>query len=1199
MLTAVPTTSPAVVQIGAFVLDKPLGEGAMGEVWRAHHEDLGVAVAVKIVTTVAVDERSELLRASLRREVKAMAQLRHPNVASIIDQGVISEVVAKQSAGRFVAGSPYYVLELAAGGTLTEAIDDEQLDWPAARATLLDLLDGLAHAHAHGVVHRDLKPDNVLDFERAAPHPRHWKLVDFGIVHSMNEEHPARLQLVCGTPAYMAPEQILGEWRDFGPWTDLYALGVTAYEMVTGEQPFWSESLEGLIRQHLSAPVPEMTPMFAVPVGFSEWIMCLLQKSPLQRFPHAADARAVLLELPDPSEGEPPRVERVTKPPARAQETIDTQEAIATMLAATMEQAPLTAFEGDMGPPSESSSPTETLLAAWPINLRERATFSAGRFALPPTEMTFWTEDVDRAEAEALATSSVALVGFRAAPFVGRASERGVAWQALQRVRDSGQPEALVLEGTAGAGKSSLAAWLCRRFDEIGAAQVLAATHSQGGGSSDGLIPMLERALRCRGLDHEGVTERISNLTDASSGLAEQLAGLLIGAGSEQRAPSQNDRFLTIRDYLTLIAQERPVVLWIDDAQWGLDALGLVRFLVEHSHNPILCILTVRSEALLDAPAARDMLKELAALSTARTLRLEALSDRRMHQLIAGRLSLDPGLAKTIAKHSHGNPLYVVQLLDEWVETGVLTATDAGYVVRSGVTPELPADLHAIWAERVAHLLKGAPHGSETAIHLAALLGLEVVRTHWLSACDKAGVRASPDLVATMVEQGLAIWTDGGFRFVHGLLRDSIVRLARGPHWKQLHGWCAAALQGDERARRQIAGRLGRHLMQSGDMEAALAPLLRGAEVAFQRADVDEAFALLDLRRSILSNMGPQGVVSSVENLTLRGTICTHTGRHDDAVAYLEEAQATAEAHGLVRPLAEALLAATVHYRNYHQSERAQTLVRQALGLFESLGDASQAAWCRLHLGHILTNSASTDRTQPLYADAFAVFHTLDDRAGMAQCQRGLGWLRHAEGELDKAAEHFAHAHRLLLGLGHQVHAMQVLNDLGDLQRSRGELDEAEANYRSILELFESIGHVNGPIVRLNLVMVHLAHRNYVRAKAMLTPMLAALEHDPYLQAAVHSQLLVCAAGLADWAAWDAHFAHVQTWFREAVDVEADDALAVHQAVMLALVSSARVRGLAAVELAVDLWRRLGRPEQIAELDRAVLETPPPPPARP
>ena len=144
--------------LGPFELVEKLASGGMGEVWRGEHRAQGLPVAIKIITTHRARD-PEYVEA-FEREVESVASLMHPGIVTVFDYGEISATQSEQTEGRFVEGSPYLVMEYVDGRPLDKI--EGRLDWPLMRLILLQILDGLAHSHARELVHRDLKPGNVL-----------------------------------------------------------------------------------------------------------------------------------------------------------------------------------------------------------------------------------------------------------------------------------------------------------------------------------------------------------------------------------------------------------------------------------------------------------------------------------------------------------------------------------------------------------------------------------------------------------------------------------------------------------------------------------------------------------------------------------------------------------------------------------------------------------------------------------------------------------------------------------------------------------------------------------------------------------------------------------------------------------------------------------------------------------------------------
>jgi len=279
--------------LGNVQLDEVIGSGGMGTVWRGTEPRTGRVLAVKVIRGDAKDPAaSERASASLQRELRQVAALSHPGIVDVLDAGEVSASAEACSGGALLAGSPYVVMALVDGGTLADLRGT--LDWPTVRGVLMVLLDALAHAHARGLVHLDLKPANVLVAWDAPEQIQGIRLADFGISRGFRDAADATLH--AGTPRYMAPEQFQGQWRLLGPWTDLYALGCLTTALLTGRPPFVG-STERLRDAHLHAPPPPLRPHCAVPEGLEAWVQRLLQKHPLDRFLRAADAAIALTAL--------------------------------------------------------------------------------------------------------------------------------------------------------------------------------------------------------------------------------------------------------------------------------------------------------------------------------------------------------------------------------------------------------------------------------------------------------------------------------------------------------------------------------------------------------------------------------------------------------------------------------------------------------------------------------------------------------------------------------------------------------------------------------------------------------------------------------------------------------------------------------------------------------------------------------------
>src|SRR5216683_1710129 len=221
-------------RLGAYVVQEFIGQGAMGVVYRAYHAELERVAAVKVLQGLATDGDSS---ARFRREAQAIAHMRHPNVLNVFDFGEFE-------------GTPYMIVEYVEGGSLSARLKRSPIDQESALRYLQGIGEALDYAHSHGIVHRDVKPANVLLGPEDAP-----ILADFGLVKLMESSSIASLTgVTTGTPAYMAPEQVTG--KHVGPAADRYAFAVMAYEMLTGEFPFQGEGVLEVLYAHVHKAPP-------------------------------------------------------------------------------------------------------------------------------------------------------------------------------------------------------------------------------------------------------------------------------------------------------------------------------------------------------------------------------------------------------------------------------------------------------------------------------------------------------------------------------------------------------------------------------------------------------------------------------------------------------------------------------------------------------------------------------------------------------------------------------------------------------------------------------------------------------------------------------------------------------------------------------------------------------------------------------
>jgi serine/threonine protein kinase len=274
--------------IGKVRIDKYLARGGMGEVYLGTHLTLERPVAVKVLHSFIEEDPDLLVR--FHREAKVVAGLRHPNIVQIYDFDAID-------------GHPYIVMEYLNGPPLATYLSDlhkrnERIPHPQVGRLLKELTDALEYAHDQGVIHRDIKPGNIMLHGKAEEFPPDLSLtndveavlMDFGLVRIANAASQTVSGMISGTPAYMSPEQAKGEQTDRR--TDIYSLGIVLYEMLAGRVPFEADSTLSLIYKQINDPPP---PIPGIPPAVQKVIDLALAKNPDDRYPTAQNMGADFL----------------------------------------------------------------------------------------------------------------------------------------------------------------------------------------------------------------------------------------------------------------------------------------------------------------------------------------------------------------------------------------------------------------------------------------------------------------------------------------------------------------------------------------------------------------------------------------------------------------------------------------------------------------------------------------------------------------------------------------------------------------------------------------------------------------------------------------------------------------------------------------------------------------------------------------
>lgn len=766
-----------------------LGEGGMGRVHRAIHHPSGTPVAIK---TLRAEARTDALRRRLMlEEATAAAKVDHPSVVRLLDLG------------REEDGTPFLVMELATGFALDRWLETWP-GWPRFCAAIVQVLEGLAAAHAVGVVHCDLKPPNVI-VDAASGHAR---ILDFGVATMLDPLRGLASDRVAGTPELMPPEQLAGH-GPIGPWTDLYALGVILAYGVRGGSPFREvDDLHGLLAQKLDRSRERARPVRAgmrVPEDLQVLIDRLLAPHPRARPRFAAEVIDELRALAARVEDESARATDPDPLPAPI-------HAVNTMPPDLPGER--TRFDRD-----EHTDRVERISG-------ERVSSEPGERRSSPGPGTVLPANESGIDGA---------LGLRDVPLVGRDDERIELEATVEEVIRERTPRLFALVGEAGIGKSRLASWGMALVERKGLMEGAAGGYDASGVDvAGGLRHALRRLLG-------GASKGAWTWLPDEPGLDRAALEAFLRA-DEGHATLAAERVVQLAHAtLRAASRVRPIYLWLDDLGWAGDgALALVRRLLdERGELPVLIVATLRTT---------ERVRELLAHRRARARTLERFARDERAALLDGVVPLAPGVAHGLAERLDGTPMLLVQLVRDQVASGLLVPTDDGWAPRPGmgITQVLGArPLRGLVGDRLDAFVAsfGADaRAAEGVLVRAALLGARFELGALRAACarDPRLSGALQPVLDRALLGGMVRAEQGAvYAFDNALLHEALVARAEGGRHAMIDA--ANGLQsryGKERA--DIAALVAGLLRRAGDRDRAWERQLRAIDRAAWASD-DEA----------------------------------------------------------------------------------------------------------------------------------------------------------------------------------------------------------------------------------------------------------------------------------------------------------------------------------------------------------------------
>lgn len=774
-----------------YAIDRLIGTGATGAVYHARDNVLHCEVALKVVRRNLAVHRK--FRARFAREVALSCREAHPHLVPIFDYGTTED------------HRPFVSMDYAEGGNLSDYLETGP---PLQHVLQLldDVLDALAHLHARGLVHQDLKPHNVLltRFEEGG-RLQAW-VSDLGEASALSVLTQDRKE-VGGTPAFMAPEQLRADPQEMGPWTDLYPVGLMLFEAVAGKRPHRSEDRRELAAlRSTPPPTPTRADGGPIPAALEELIDNLLDPEPRQRYDRAADVRRVL---------------------QRATHEMETGLRMMPRSARPIPTDPSTV--GPMLPTGEAP------LSGSHLTTDHRD--GALRWNQVPPDPIAPHPPADPGLG-ALARASLSLFALREMPLVGRRELRQRLWDVARRVTERGEPGVIFVKGRSGTGKTRLVESIARPLDEGGHMETVRLRYHWPPGLDDGFRGAVRELLAPWQDDRASLEARLTRWLSRDRQLplevvAPEAAILARWCGHTEEGEVEVNSAVGLAylyRHLDVRSWRGGACLVMDDihrsAEAG-DGLSLVQSLLDRAvgERPILVLATLASEAYDEDERMRARLQHLQDQG-ALLVDLPPLTLEETRELLAEALYLSPLLTDTVARICAGNPLAVRLLLREWANRGLLDMKKGEpFSLRDDIPIEtiIPSSIEELYRKSLRAAVEAGedPVFTSEALATAALAGQDppsmVVRE-----VAEAGV---DELLAS----GVLRESGDILTFEHGSVQREAQRLAdRIPEGEELHLHLAASWRNlGARSGLDINYPLGFHLLKAGDPSGATGFLLK------------------------------------------------------------------------------------------------------------------------------------------------------------------------------------------------------------------------------------------------------------------------------------------------------------------------------------------------------------------------------------
>lgn len=986
-----------------------LGEGGMGAVYRATDHLTGQIVALKQVELSEIPKTnekdgytSEQLLQSLAREFQMLASLKHPHVISVLDYGFHDE------------RHPYFTMALLKNvKTIIAAAKSLSLEGKVD--LLIQFLQSLTYLHRRGIIHRDLKPGNVLVENNETVH-----VLDFGLsTLSEQQPDPDAKSKVHGTLTYVAPE-LLRKGKAT-PQSDLYAVGVIAYEVFSGEYPFEvyrddPQRVAKLMR-HILVDPPDLEKLVhqlnksthELPVqSIDEAKTSAIKKKSTDENTGVIDEKLILEQYQrDPESLKP------TKPMTRNEE-------IAAIVGRLMEKEPHKRYQ-------DAYTVIQDL----------------SRVIGKPT----YQESIEVRESF-----------LQAATFVGREKELNILKEAMIQA-SMGKGSAWLVGGESGVGKSRLLDELRIRAIGQGAKVVRAQAIAESSAPYQlWRDPLRRLVLSTQVTDTEAAILK-EVVPDISTLLARPIpdAPVLEGKGRQQRLIS------TMVDLFR--KQKQPIVLLLEDLQWADTSLFPLEQLIQNGKDMRLLIVgNYRYDETPDLPSR---------LVGANHIKLERLTKENIAALsmsMLGEAGNQPQILEFLQQETEGNVFFMV-------ETVRALAEEAGRL-QSVTTMELPAKVFPGGVKQIIQRrLDMVPQHYHPMLKIAAVAGRQVD----LRIMEKLSQSLDIDSwVAACANVAVFDRQDEQWRFAHDKLREALLTDLNDQDQQNLHQEVAEAIETVYPDDHTHAATLMEHWHYAKNPSKELQYAFIAGEQASAVSNFKEAINLFNRSLDLITDATSQTHASLLIHL---GNAYEGLSAHATARTHLEKGLDLARQLNLQSMQVEALNGLGWVAERQGSYNEAQQLASQALEIARNLHNEAGIAQALKNLGNIHRLRGNLDEATKYYHDSIEIRTKLNDQEGIGVCLNNLGLTVYLQGNVDIATNYLDQSVKIYEQIGDRLRLADSLGNLGVMMLIKGDIETATEYFERTLQISREIGDRGGQAVKLtNLGMLKKEQENYGEA---------------------------------------------------------------------------------------------------------------------